>query len=163
LYYVSGIIIIGCSYQWSFFGLAIIILTCFGLLTSFNKKLLGIILALNLTFLFVNYFILLLTNEDYTVFSNMIGSSGMDYIRRISLLIGFSLNSSSYAGYFILNVVIYYFCVLCYGLSNILEASIENIERRSVMEEEVGANLLEPLKGSFIRSQIHKEESIIDS
>ena len=58
--YISGIIIIGCSFRWSFIGLAIILLTCFGLLKQFNKKLLGIILILNLTYMFSNYFLILL-------------------------------------------------------------------------------------------------------
>lgn len=65
LYYFSGIIIIGCSYRWSLIGLAIIALTCLGLLTSFNKKLLGSILFLNLAFLFLNYLILLI--NEYPV------------------------------------------------------------------------------------------------
>ena len=60
IYYISGIIIIGCSFRWSFIGLAIILLTCFGLLKQFNKKLLGIILILNLTYMFSNYFLILL-------------------------------------------------------------------------------------------------------
>lgn len=73
LYYVSGLLIIGCSYRWSFIGLAIIILTCFGLIKSFNKKLLGIILILNLAFLFLNYLVLLI--NEYPVISQAIGAS----------------------------------------------------------------------------------------
>lgn len=101
-------------------GLAVVILTCFGLLTSFDKKLLGIILILNLTYLFVNYLTLLITNPEYSVFANSIGPDGIDYIKKVGLFIGLYLNSSSYASYFVLNVIIYYFCVICYGLSNIL-------------------------------------------
>ena len=78
----------------------------------------------------------------------------MDYIKRISLFIGFSLNSNSYASYFVLNVIIYYFCVICYGLSNILEISITEISASRIMEEDPGASLREPLRASFRRSQI---------
>lgn len=65
LYYVSGFIIIVCSYRWSLIGLAIIVLTCFGILRSFNKKMLGIVLFLNLAFLFLNYLVLLI--NDYEI------------------------------------------------------------------------------------------------
>lgn len=71
LYYFSGIVIIGCSYRWSLFGLAIIILTSFGLLTTFRKKLLGVILFLNLTFLFLNYAIVLII--QYPLITSAIG------------------------------------------------------------------------------------------
>jgi len=64
LYYVTGIIIIGCSYRWSFLGLAIIIFTLIGLYTHFNKNLLGIILFLNLSFIFVNFFVGLINDFD---------------------------------------------------------------------------------------------------
>lgn len=57
LYYVTGIIVIGCSYRWSLVSLVIIILTVIGLMTHFNKKLLGIILFLNIAFIFINFFV----------------------------------------------------------------------------------------------------------
>jgi hypothetical protein len=118
LYYVSGFIIIGCSYRWSFIGLAIIILTCIGLLASFSKKLLGGILFLNLSFLFLNYLVLLI--NEYPTVTEAIGKAFVDQINKYSLLIGFSLVKESYASLFVLNIVIFYFCVICYGLSNIL-------------------------------------------
>lgn len=120
LYYVSGFIIIGCSYRWSLIGLAIIILTCLGLLASFSKKLLAGILFLNLAFLFLNYLILLI--NEYPAVGEAIGTDFIAQINKISLLIGFSLAKESYASLFVLNIVIFYFCVICYGLSNILEA-----------------------------------------
>jgi hypothetical protein len=76
LYYISGFIIIGCSYRWSFIGLAIVILTCIGLLSTFSKKLLGAILFLNLTFLFLNYLILLI--NEYSIITEAIGKSFVD-------------------------------------------------------------------------------------
>jgi hypothetical protein len=120
IYYLSGFIIIGCSYRWSFIGLAIIALTCLGLLSSFSKKLLGTILALNLLFLFLNYLVLLI--NEYSAISDAIGQAFIDQINNISLFIGFSLAKDSYASLFVLNIVIFYFCVICYALSNILEA-----------------------------------------
>lgn len=119
IYYISGFIIIGCSYRWSFIGLAIIVLTCIGLLSSFSKKLLGTILVLNLLFLFLNYLVLLI--NEYSSISDAIGQAFIDQINNISLFIGFSLAKDSYTSLFVLNIVIFYFCVICYALSNILE------------------------------------------
>jgi hypothetical protein len=96
LYYVSGFIIIGCSYRW----------------------ILGGILFLNLSFLFLNYLVLLI--NEYPTVTEAIGKAFVDQINKYSLLIGFSLVKESYASLFVLNIVIFYFCVICYGLSNIL-------------------------------------------
>jgi hypothetical protein len=119
LYYVSGLVIIGCSYRWSFIGLTIIALTCVGLLSSFSKKLLGSVLVLNLLFLFLNYLVLLI--NEYSAISDAIGKAFIGHINDISLFIGFSLAKDSYASLFLLNIVIFYFCVICYSLSSILE------------------------------------------
>lgn len=112
--------IIACSYRWSLIGLTIIILTSIGLLTSYNKKLLGVILILNLLFLFGNYAVILILG--FPIVFEAIGEPVIEQIKKISYLIGFSMDSSSYAGLFVLNVFIFYFCVLCYGVSNILES-----------------------------------------
>jgi hypothetical protein len=119
IYYISGFIIIGCSHRWSFIGLAMIALTCVGLLSSFTKKLLGSILVLNLLFLFLNYLVLLI--NGYASISDAIGKAFIDQINDIALFIGFSLAKDSYTSLFVLNIVIFYFCVICYALSSILE------------------------------------------
>lgn len=98
--------------------MAIIALTCIGLLSSFTKKLLGSILALNLLFLFLNYLVLLI--NEYSAISQAIGQAFIDQINNVSLFIGFSLVKESYASLFVLNIVIFYFCVICYSLSSIL-------------------------------------------
>lgn len=99
--------------------MAIIALTCIGLLASFTKKLLGSILVLNLLFLFLNYLVLLV--NEYSAISQAIGQSFIDQINNVSLFIGFSLAKESYASLFVLNIVIFYFCVICYSLSSILD------------------------------------------
>ena len=64
LYYFAGVIILGCSYDWSFFSLAIIILTVIGLLVSYSNKLVASVLFLNLTFIFLNYLVILINSYN---------------------------------------------------------------------------------------------------
>jgi hypothetical protein len=120
LYYFSAIIIIGCSYRWSMIGLLIIVLSCMALFRGFNRRLVSLILLLNLLFLFVNYLVLLLNN--YQIVVDTIGQHTLDRINYIALLIGFNLDTgvSSYTRLFILNIVIFYFCVVCYKLAHAL-------------------------------------------
>jgi hypothetical protein len=87
LYYVSGIIILACSYRWCFISLAIIVLTVMGLLVHFSKRLIGIVLILNLIFLFGNYLIILI--NKYQVITTWLGQDFINVINYISLLIGF--------------------------------------------------------------------------
>jgi hypothetical protein len=55
----------------------------------------------------------------------------MSNIQKISLFIGLTIESDQYASLFILNVVIFYFCVICYKLENILIYKIpESIQNR---------------------------------
>ena len=64
LYYVSGIVILGCSYDWSFPSLAIIILTVIGLLVAYSNKLVVSVLIINLAFIFTNYLVILINTYN---------------------------------------------------------------------------------------------------
>ena len=64
LYYVSGVVILGCSYDWSFVSLAIVILTVIGLLVTYSNKLVISVLILNLLFIFTNYLVILINTYN---------------------------------------------------------------------------------------------------
>jgi hypothetical protein len=121
LYYFSGFIIIGCSYGWSFLGLAIIILTILGLLIHFSNKIVVAILFLNLAFIFLNYLAILI--NDYTFLIDILTPDFVNTLNTIALAIGFTL-SDNYYYVFVLNVVIFYFSVLCYSLATVLKTPL---------------------------------------
>ena len=77
LYLITGIIIIFCNYRWSFFGLAIMIATCYAMMRGVNRKVLAVIVFLDLAFLLINYIVLFF---NYQVVINFFGESVVDFI-----------------------------------------------------------------------------------
>ena len=123
LYYVSGIIILGCSYDWSFVSLAIIILTVIGLLVRYSNKLVASVLILNLAFIFTNYLVILINTYD-DVMIEFTSQELIDIINKVALSIGFDSSFNLEASRFIRNIAIFYFSVLCYSLSSTLKIPV---------------------------------------
>lgn len=88
LYYISGIIILACSYSWNIVQLPLVVLTCFGLLNKFNKKVLVGIICIDLVFIFGTYVFRFL---NYKAVENMFGAAVMATLKKIALFCGFNL------------------------------------------------------------------------
>ena len=118
LYYVSGLVIIACSYQWSIMGLFISAATCYGLLRGFNKKILAFIVFMDLSFLLVNYIFLLVT---YPVVQKILGEAFVTFISHLALFLGFFTSTvNDVWTIFYLNIIIFYFSVESYTLEGFL-------------------------------------------
>lgn len=59
-------------------GLVIVITTCIGLMSGFNKPLLAIIVFMDLAFIIINYLVLFMT---YSVAQDFVGPSGLEVIQ----------------------------------------------------------------------------------
>jgi hypothetical protein len=159
LYYFSGIIIIGCSYRWSLFGLAIIVLTILGLLISFSKKLIVAILFLNLSYLFLNYSVIMLNKYPGVV--NVVGEDLLDAINKVALFVGFHVKYDGYATLFILNIVIFYFCVLCYSLATVLNTTVRDGSIMPGHMEPAHNELKESLRGNLDDFRSMAQKSVL--
>lgn len=119
LYYISGIVIIACSYRWNVLSLTIIMATCLGLMTKFNKIILSFIVFMDLSNIIINYFVLF---TEYQVVKDMLGTNVYDVVLKISTFLGLlTKRNSGLASTFALNIVIFYFAVESYALKKILD------------------------------------------
>lgn len=118
LYYVSGLIILACSYRWNLMGLLIVIVACYGILRGFNRLSLALIVFLDLSFLLINYCFLFIT---YPPVQNLIGTKATNVLNQIALFLGCQMRYNyNLTSVFALYIVIFYFSVECYRLSGIL-------------------------------------------
>ena len=85
LYYVSGLIILACSFRWNVTGLIIIIMTCYGILRGFNRKIIAVIMFMDLAFLLANYAALFLY---FPSIQSFLGQNLVDFLYKIALMLG---------------------------------------------------------------------------
>lgn len=71
------------------FGVLIMIATCWAIIKGVSRKVLAIIVILDLSFLSVNYLVLFM---DYDVVSNFLGEGVVDVVTKISLFLGLILD-----------------------------------------------------------------------
>lgn len=119
LYYISGVIILVCSYRWNMLSLTILIATCFGLLKGFNKIILAFIVFMDLSNIIVNYFVLF---TQYEVVTGFLGQSLTNFILQLSSFLGLlTAQNNNLSSIFAYNIVIFYFAVESYALKKILD------------------------------------------
>ena len=108
------------------------ILACYGLLQEYNKKILAVIVFLDLLYLLTNYVFLFL---QYQTVKNLIGETFYNILYKLSLFIGF--DTTSYTNLwqvFIFHLVIFYFSVETYRLKDIINDNRFDEEGRVLMD-----------------------------
>jgi hypothetical protein len=107
-------------------SLGIIIVTCIGLIKGFSKLTLGIVVALDLALIIINY-LFLFTTLNYVI--QILGQDTINVINIIGEAMGLIMEvTGSLIPKFILYIVIYYFAVVSFGLINILQSSLPDMD-----------------------------------